>query len=149
MIEDHAARCGVPVRFAATKLVEGDEPTLKQLQLTDNECDIIDHIVREMEHDLKTDREAALADMRYAYIEKLCKDTVVKPKQTKEQGALHPHRRRAHAQGLGIAHLFGHHVVRVLAHLWRGRFHGERPIFPGHRCRDRVGGYGVDHSGRQ
>ena len=85
VIEDHAARCGIPMRFAATKLVEGDEPTLRQLQLTDNECDIINHIVHEMEHDLKTDREAALADMRYAYIEKLCADTVVKPKQTREQ----------------------------------------------------------------
>lgn len=79
VIEDHAALIDVPVRFAATKLVEGDKPMLSALKLSDNEKDIIDHTVTEMETSLGTDREAALADMRYDYIEKLCKKCVDKP----------------------------------------------------------------------
>ena len=83
MIEDHAAAAGVPCRFAATKLVEGDEPMEKRLKLTENEIDLIGHSIREMEDELGTDREAALADMRYAFIEKLCADTVVKNGETR------------------------------------------------------------------
>ncbi len=86
VIEDHAAKIGVPVRFASTKLVEGDEPMLKSLGLSENEADIIDHTVHEMEDSLGTDREAALADMRYEYIEKLVTQCVKKPKgPSKEQ----------------------------------------------------------------
>ncbi len=86
VIEDHASRIGVPVRFAATKLVEGDEPMLKSLELSENEADIIDHTVHEMEDSLGTDREAALADMRYDYIEKLVSECVKKPNgPSKEQ----------------------------------------------------------------
>ena len=85
LIEDHAQAIGMPVRFAATKLVEGDEPAISALKLNENELDIVDHIVREMESDLGTDSLAALADMRYTYIEGLCSRTVVKAHQSKEQ----------------------------------------------------------------
>ena len=86
IIEDHAQRADVPVRFAATKLIEGDEPMLSSLELSKNEVDIIGHVVDEMETNLGTDREAALADMRYDYIEKLCSVAVKKSgKLTKEQ----------------------------------------------------------------
>lgn len=85
LIEDHAEASKIPVRFAATKLVEGDEPTIAALNINENELDIVDHIVREMESDLGTDRLAALADMRYSYIEELCGKTVVKAQQSREQ----------------------------------------------------------------
>ena len=84
MVEDHAQRIHVPPRFAATKLVEGDAPMRKALQLSQNELDMIEHDVTEMEHELKTDREAALADMRYTFIEKLCSTTVVRMGESKE-----------------------------------------------------------------
>ncbi|NLG92888.1 MAG: ferrous iron transport protein B [Clostridiales bacterium] len=84
LVEDHAERIGVPARFAATKLVEGDEPMLNALGLSENEKDMVGHSVAEMEHELGTDREAALADMRYTFIEKLCADTVVKTGESKE-----------------------------------------------------------------
>ena len=77
MIEDHAERIHVPPRFAATKLIEGDEPMLQQLRLSPNEIETIEHFVIEMEGELDTDREAALADMRYAFIESLCAKAVV------------------------------------------------------------------------
>ncbi len=77
MIEDHAERIHVPARFAATKLIEGDEPMLQQLRLSPNEIETIEHFVIEMEGELDTDREAALADMRYAFIESLCAKAVV------------------------------------------------------------------------
>lgn len=84
VIEDHAMESNIPVRFAATKLVEGDEPMFKLLRLSDNEVDLIGHIVQEMEDELGTDREAALADMRYKYIEQLCSKTVIKQRESKE-----------------------------------------------------------------
>ncbi len=85
LIDDHAAAAHLPLRFAATKLVEGDEPILKALQLNANEQDILGHIVAEMETALGTDREAALADMRYAYIARITRDTVHRHGETKEQ----------------------------------------------------------------
>ncbi len=85
IVEDKAKQNEIPVRFAATKLVEGDEPMMKTLALTENELDIIGHVVNDMEKDLGTDREAALADMRYEYIATLCKLAVHKAGQTKEQ----------------------------------------------------------------
>lgn len=94
LIEDHAERAGVPTRFAATKLVEGDEPMLGMLRLSDNEKELLDHNVTEMEHELGTDREAALADMRYTFIEGLCVQTVVKCGESKE------HRRSVKMDGL-------------------------------------------------
>jgi ferrous iron transport protein B len=85
LIEEQAEKSGYPLRFAATKLVEGDEPTMKELAISENQSHIISHVVDDMEKALDTDREAALADMRYTYIEKICKDTVIKKQETKEQ----------------------------------------------------------------
>jgi len=84
LIEDHTLKLNIPTRFAATRLVEGDEPILEKLKLTENEIDMIEHAVKEMETELKTDREAALADMRYQFIEELCEKSVVKVKESRE-----------------------------------------------------------------
>lgn len=84
MIEDHAEAAKVPVRFAATKLIEGDEPMLEKLRLSENEKELLGHTVCEMERELSTDREAAMADMRYSFIEELCGRTVTKAGPTKE-----------------------------------------------------------------
>lgn len=84
LIEDHAERVGLPMRFAATKLVEGDGPVEEMLQLSDNEKDMIQHSITEMEQELGTDKKAALADMRYNFIDKLCTDCVIKPKESRE-----------------------------------------------------------------
>ena len=84
LIEDHAQRLGIPVRFAAIKLIEGDEPMLAALGLTENETDTIEHAVREMEAELDTDREAALADMRYQFIEDVCRQCVTKTGESRE-----------------------------------------------------------------
>ncbi|MDF2820891.1 MAG: feoB [Clostridiales bacterium] len=84
LIEDHAEKIGVPRRFAATKLVEGDDIMQEALKLSENEIDMIAHSVTEMETDLGIDREAALADMRYNFIEKLCQNNVVKTGKSKE-----------------------------------------------------------------
>ena len=85
IIEDHAGAAGYPVRFAATKLVEGDEPMRQALQVDEGDLHVIEHIVEMMEEALGTDREAALADMRYSYIESLCADCVHKHQETREQ----------------------------------------------------------------
>ena len=84
LIEDHSQSRGVPARFAATKLVEGDAILLKDLQLTENEIDLIEHAVKEMETELQTDREAALADMRYQFIEEICRECVTKVRESRE-----------------------------------------------------------------
>ena len=85
LIEDHALLHKIPPRYAASKLIEGDKPTLEQLELNQNELETLDHIINEMETALDTDREAAMADMRYTYIEQLTRAAVIKPLQTKEQ----------------------------------------------------------------
>lgn len=85
IVEDHAQAAGYPTRFAATKLVEGDEAITQALKLTEDELHIIDHIVADMEKEIGMDREAALADMRYAFIEKICRGTVMKKQETHEQ----------------------------------------------------------------
>ncbi len=85
IIEDKAKKAGYPLRFAATKLVEGDSITADTLGMTPAEMHIIHHIVRSMETALHTDREAALADMRYSYIEKICSECVIKHQETHEQ----------------------------------------------------------------
>lgn len=82
IVEDHTEHTEYPLRFAATKLVEGDEPMREALHLHEDDLHIIEDIVSSMEHALKTDREAALADMRYSYIEDICKDTVFKQQET-------------------------------------------------------------------
>jgi ferrous iron transport protein B len=84
LIEDHAQRQGIPMRFAATRLVEGDEPMRKILSIDKNETDMIEHVVREMETEMNTDREAALADMRYQFIEDICKKCVAKARESRE-----------------------------------------------------------------
>ena len=84
LIEDHAAAAGLSLRFAATKLVEGDTLIEKALQLNPNETDILGHAIAEMETVTGLDREAALADMRFTFIEKLCSATVVKPGESLE-----------------------------------------------------------------
>ena len=84
LIEDHARRAGLPPRFAATKLVEGDEPILEQLQLDQNEKETLEHTIVEMERETGTDREAALADMRFRFIEGVCAQTVVRPVESRE-----------------------------------------------------------------
>ncbi len=84
LIEDHARRAGLPPRFAATKLVEGDAPILEQLDLDQNEKETLEHTIVEMEHETGTDREAALADMRFRFIEGVCDQTVVHPVESRE-----------------------------------------------------------------
>ena len=84
LIEDHAVAAGLPVRFAASKLVEGDSLVEEALKLDQNEKDAIEHIICEMEAERGLDRAAAIADMRYAFIKKLCAKTVVKPQESKE-----------------------------------------------------------------
>lgn len=84
LIEDHAAAAGIPLRFAATKLVEGDERVTAALKLDQNEKEMVEHIVEQMEKERGLDRSAAIADMRFAFIEKLVAQTVIKPKESKE-----------------------------------------------------------------
>ena len=84
LIEDHAAAASIPVRFAATKLVEGDELVLKALGLDENEYNGIKHIIRQMEEESGSDRMAALADMRFSFIEHVCASCVVKPRESLE-----------------------------------------------------------------
>ena len=85
IVSDQAAEADLPLRFTATKLVEGDEPTRNLLKLDEDQKHIIDHIVEDMESELGTDREAALADMRYTFIEKACAACVIKHQETREQ----------------------------------------------------------------
>ena len=84
-IEDHAQSAGIPVRFAATKLIEGDEDIISRLELDQNERELIEHSVQEMETEHGMDRNAALADMRYDFIEKVCAETVVKCRESRER----------------------------------------------------------------
>ena len=84
LIEDHAQRADIPVRFAASKLVEGDQIVMDALQLTQNEKETLEHLIVQMEEERGLDRAAAMADMRFAFIKKLCDQTVVKPKESKE-----------------------------------------------------------------
>ena len=84
-IEDHAEKAGLPVRFAATKLIEDDEDIRSRLELDQNELELIEHSVQEMESEHGMDRNAALADMRYDFIEGVCRTTVVKCRQSRER----------------------------------------------------------------
>lgn len=85
LIEDHAQKAEIPVRFAATKAIEGDNLILEQLKLDENEMEMLEHIVQQMENERGLDRSAAIADMRFDFIERLCEKTVVKPKESKER----------------------------------------------------------------
>lgn len=84
LIEDHAQKAGIPLRFAATKLIEGDNTVLEELELSTNEKEMMEHIILQMEEERKLDRAAAIADMRFTFIQKLVDETVVKPQESKE-----------------------------------------------------------------
>ncbi len=84
LIEDHAEAADIPLRFAATKIAEGDKLILDQLGLSDNEKQMLESIIRQMEDERGLDRAAAIADMRFTFIEKVCSGTVVKPHESKE-----------------------------------------------------------------
>ena len=85
LIEDHAIQAGIPVRFAATKLVEGDSGILEALKLSQNEQEMLEHIICQMEEERGLDRAAAIADMRFAFIQHLTEACVVKPHESKER----------------------------------------------------------------
>ena len=84
LIEDHAQRADIPVRFAASKLIEGDSMVLDALKLSQNEKETLEHLIVQMEEERGLDRAAAMAEMRFAFIKRLCQQTVVKPKESKE-----------------------------------------------------------------
>ena len=84
LIQDHAERAGLPLRFAASKIIENDHLVMKQLQLDQNELDAIEHIIVQMESERGLDRNAAMADMRFTFIQKVCAQSVVKPSESKE-----------------------------------------------------------------
>lgn len=85
IIEDHAERADLPVRFAANKVIEGDHLIIESLKLDDNEMDLIEHAIVQMEHESGMDRSAAIADMRFDFIERVCEKTVTKPGESKER----------------------------------------------------------------
>ncbi len=85
MIEDHAVKADIPLRFAASKIIEGDQLIIDKLKLDENEKDAIEHIVSQMEKERGLDRSAAIADMRFEYIKKVCQKCVKKPKESREQ----------------------------------------------------------------
>ena len=84
LIEDHAQAAGIPVRFAAAKLAEGDQLIMDSLKLDQNEKETLEHIIKQMEKERGLDRAAAIAHMRFDFIERVCDETVVKPKESKE-----------------------------------------------------------------
>ena len=83
-VEDHAERIGMSPRFAATKIVEGDKDIIERLSLSENELELMEHSIVEMERDSEMDRNAALADMRYTFIEKVCEQAVIRCRESKE-----------------------------------------------------------------
>ncbi len=85
LIEDHAVKAGLPLRFAACKAIEGDRMILDQLELEPNELETLEHITLQMEKERGLDRSAAMADMRYSFIEKVCAATVIRPHESKER----------------------------------------------------------------
>ncbi len=85
LIEDHAQKADIPLRFAATKVAEGDQLILDQLHLDENEKEMVEHILVQMEQERGLDRTAAIADMRFSFIQKLCAKTVQKPKESRER----------------------------------------------------------------
>ena len=85
IVEDHAREADIPVRFAATKLIEGDPLILERLGLDQNEKETLEHLILQMEKERGLDRSAAIADMRFNFIERVCESTVVKPVESKER----------------------------------------------------------------
>lgn len=84
LIQDHAERAGIPLRFAASKVIENDGMVMQQLNLEENEREMLEHIIIQMEKERGLDRNAAMADMRFSFIQKVCSQCVVKPKESKE-----------------------------------------------------------------
>ena len=84
LIEDHAGKAGIPLRFAAAKLAEGDQLILEKLALSENERALLEHILRQMEEERGLDRAAAIADMRFRFIRRVCEETVVRPHESRE-----------------------------------------------------------------
>ena len=84
LIEDHAQQAGIPVRFAASKIIEGDEQIIEKLGLDQNEKETLEHIVVQLEHERGIDRSAAIADMRFSFIQKVCEKCITKPKESRE-----------------------------------------------------------------
>lgn len=84
LIEDHAKKAGIPLKFAGSKIIEGDQDIINRLELDENELELLEHIMVQMENERGLDRSASMADMRFSYIEKVCKASYVKPKQSKE-----------------------------------------------------------------
>ena len=84
LIEDHAINAKIPVRFASSKVIEGDKLIISALKLSENELEMIEHIIKQMEEERQLDRFAAISDMRFDFIDDLCYDTVIKPKESKE-----------------------------------------------------------------
>lgn len=84
LIEDHAKKAQIPVRFAASKLAEGDSIILERLELAQNEKEMLEHIIKQMEEERGLDRAAAVADMRFSFIQRICSETVVKPHESRE-----------------------------------------------------------------
>ena len=84
LVEDHAKAAGIPLRFAASKLVEGDPLVFDALRLSQNEQEMLEHIISHMEEERGLDRAAAIADMRFSFLQKLCDQTVVRPRESKE-----------------------------------------------------------------
>ncbi len=85
LIEDHAEKSGIPARFAATKAIEGDKLVLERLELDKSEHEMLEYVVTQMETERGLDRSAAIADMRFSFIEQLCEKTVIKPKESKQR----------------------------------------------------------------
>ena len=85
LIEDHAFRAGIPCRFAATKLVEGDDAVLQALELDGNEKEMLEHLVSQLESERGLDRNAAIAEMRFDFISRLCAATVIRPVESRQQ----------------------------------------------------------------
>ena len=84
LVEDHAKRAGLPIRFAAGRLIEGDAEVMAKLDLSENEKEMVEHIICQMEEERGLDRRAAMADMRFTFIKRLCARTVVKPRESRE-----------------------------------------------------------------
>ena len=130
LIEDHAHASQIPVRFAATKLVEGDELVISALHLDKNELDGIEHIISQMEEESGTDRLSALADMRFSFIEGVCQACVTKPRAP----ALGGDRPRAYGSLHRHPDVSAHHGGGLLAHVWCG---GGTPAGPHGAARGR------------
>lgn len=84
IVEDHAERAGMSKRFAVMKIIENDKDVIERLEMSENELELIEHSIVEMEHDTELDRNAAIAAMRYEFIEKVCAETVIKCKESRE-----------------------------------------------------------------